>query len=65
MPTDTNEKGLEALICTALTGHPCDPPQAGVVHERPSAYSVALVASGRVRGDFVRGSLIPVKELED
>jgi len=26
MPTDTTERGLERLICTALTGHPCDPP---------------------------------------
>jgi len=25
MTTDTSEKGLERLICTALTGHPCDP----------------------------------------
>ena len=25
--TDTSERGLERLICTALTGHPCDPPQ--------------------------------------
>ena len=39
MPTDTSEKGLEALICTALTGHPCDPPRAGAVQERPAAYS--------------------------
>ena len=39
MTTDTTERGLEALICTALTGHPCDPPQAGVVEERPAAYS--------------------------
>lgn len=23
--TDTSEKGLERLICVALTGHPCDP----------------------------------------
>ncbi|OPX96462.1 MAG: Type-1 restriction enzyme R protein [Syntrophorhabdus sp. PtaB.Bin006] len=23
--TDTSEKGLERLICTSLTGHPCDP----------------------------------------
>ena len=27
--TDTSEKGLERLICTVLTGHPCDPPQPG------------------------------------
>ena len=26
MTTDTSEKGFERLICTALTGHPCDPP---------------------------------------
>ncbi len=25
MPTDTSERGLERLICTALTGWPCDP----------------------------------------
>jgi type I restriction enzyme R subunit len=25
MTTDTTEKGLERLICTALTGYPCDP----------------------------------------
>ena len=25
MITDTTEKGLEKLICTALTGHPCEP----------------------------------------
>ncbi len=24
-PTDTSERGLERLICTALTGRPCDP----------------------------------------
>ncbi len=23
MPTDTSERGLERLICTALAGHPC------------------------------------------
>ena len=25
MTTDTSERGLERLICTALAGHPCDP----------------------------------------
>ncbi|MHC4143384.1 MAG: type I restriction endonuclease subunit R [Planctomycetota bacterium] len=29
MKTDTSERGLERLICTALTGNPCDPPQTG------------------------------------
>ena len=26
MTTDTSERGLERLICTALAGHPCEPP---------------------------------------
>ena len=25
MNTDTSERGLERLICTALAGHPCEP----------------------------------------
>ena len=25
--TDTSERGLERVICLALTGHSCDPPQ--------------------------------------
>ena len=33
MITDTSERGLERLICTALTGHPCDPPREGHVAE--------------------------------
>ncbi len=36
MTTDTSEKGLERLICTALTGAACDPAQEGAVHEQPS-----------------------------
>ena len=40
MTTDTSEKGLERLICTALTGHPCDPPHGGAIAGRPSSYGV-------------------------
>ena len=37
MTTDTSERGLERLICTALTGHACDPRKEGKVAEvRPS-----------------------------
>ena len=36
--TDTSERGLERLICTALTGHPCDPATAEGLRERPAAY---------------------------
>ena len=38
MPTDTTERGLERLICTALAGHPCDPSKGGRVAEARSGY---------------------------
>ena len=38
MTTDTSERGLERLICTALTGHPCDPPKVGIVGDPPDGY---------------------------
>ena len=38
MTTDTKERGLESLICTALAGHPCEPPTAGTVGEPADAY---------------------------
>ena len=38
MPTDTSERGLERLICTALAGHPCEPPATGTVAEPPADY---------------------------
>ena len=44
MTTDTSEKGLERLICTAMTGHPCDPPS---ISSGPSAPSGS---SGDARG---------------
>jgi len=39
MPTDTSERGLERLICTALAGHPCDPPLGPTVGEPPARYA--------------------------
>ncbi len=40
MTTDTSERGLERLICTALTGSACDPCLAagGQVNEPATAY---------------------------
>ncbi len=38
MRTDTSERGLERLICTALAGHPCEPPATGTVAEPPAGY---------------------------
>jgi len=38
MTTDTTERGLERLICTALAGHPCDPPRERTMGEPPAGY---------------------------
>ncbi len=43
MTTDTSERGLERLICAALTGADCDPPQGGMVRERPSSYGAGWI----------------------
>lgn len=38
MSSDTTEKGLERLICTALAGHPCDPGRPEVAGEPGHVY---------------------------
>ena len=43
MTTDTSEKGLERLICTALTGDACDPSPDGMARERPPSYSAGWI----------------------
>jgi type I restriction enzyme R subunit len=43
MTTDTSERGLERLICTALTGHSCDPLQPGEIRERPATYGAGWI----------------------
>jgi type I restriction enzyme R subunit len=45
MITDTSERGLERLICTALTGSPCDPGGGSgeAVRERPASYSAGWI----------------------
>ncbi|MBX7244623.1 MAG: type I restriction endonuclease subunit R [Candidatus Sumerlaeaceae bacterium] len=44
--TDTTERGLERLICTALAGHPCDPGAvpAELIAERPGNYGTGWAA---------------------
>jgi len=42
MPTDTSERGLERLICTALTGHPCEPGDKEI-KLRPLAYGAGWI----------------------
>jgi type I restriction enzyme, R subunit len=45
MTTDTSERGLERLICTALTGAPCDPGTdlSDAVHERSPTYGTGWI----------------------
>ncbi len=45
MTTDTSERGLERLICTALTGAPCDAggTEPDVVRERPAVYGAGWI----------------------
>jgi type I restriction enzyme R subunit len=45
MKTDTSERGLERLICTALTGAPCGPcaGPADSMHERPATYGAGWI----------------------
>ena len=38
MKTDTSERGLERRICTALAGHPCEPPASGTTVELHAGY---------------------------
>lgn len=62
MKTDTSERGLERLICTALTGHPCDPPKPGEeMHERPANYGVGWIG-GRPE-DYDREYCIDLAQL--
>ena len=48
MTTDTSERGLERLICTALTGAPCDPGNEGVA-EPSLTYAGGGYSCGRPR----------------
>jgi type I restriction enzyme R subunit len=44
MTTDTSERGLERLICTALTGAPCEPGvPANMVQQRPATYAAGWI----------------------
>lgn len=44
MTSDTSERGLERLICTALTGAPCEPRvPANMVQQRPATYAAGWI----------------------
>ena len=63
MTTDTSERGLERLICTALTGSPCDPGTrpADWVKERPSTYGVGWI--GGAAEDYDREYCVDLGQL--
>ena len=62
MTTDTSERGLERLICSALTGHPCDPSVAGTVAEPPAAYGDVGWSCGDPR-DYDREHCVDLVQL--
>ena len=62
MTSDTSERGLERLICTALTGVACDPDvPANTLQQRPAAYSSGWICgSGR---DYDREYCVDLAQL--
>ena len=61
MTTDTSERGLERLICAALTGHPCDPVQPGALRERPPTYAAGWI--GGHSQDYDRDHCLDLAQL--
>ena len=62
MVTDTSEQGLERLICTALAGHPCDPPPADALVETRAAYG-GVGWSGGSHRDYDREYCVDLAQL--
>jgi type I restriction enzyme R subunit len=61
MRTDTSERGLERLICTALTGSPCDSPPPGQLRERPAAYQTGWICGAAE--DYEREYCVDLSQL--
>ncbi len=63
MTSDTSERGLERLICTAMTGHPCDPGggAADRVAERPAVYGTGWI--GGDPNDYDREYCVDLAQL--
>ena len=62
MTTDTSERGLERLICKALTGDPCDPPSSGTLGEPTPGYGGVGWAPGNGR-DYDREYCVDLVQL--
>ncbi|MYG40046.1 MAG: type I restriction endonuclease subunit R [Nitrospira sp. SB0677_bin_15] len=63
MITDTSERGLERLICTALAGHPCEPPVVGTASVPPAGYG-GVGWSGGSFYDYDREYCVDLVQLE-
>ena len=62
MTTDLTERGLERLICKALTGDPCDPPSGRTVGEPPPTYGGVGWSPGN-HHDYNRGYCVDLVQL--
>ncbi len=62
MTTDTTERGLERHICTALTGHACDPPTDGEIREPRVRYGGVGWTAGDPR-DYDRDYCVDLVQL--
>ena len=62
MPTDTSERSLDRLICTALASHLCEPPGSGAVAEPPAGYGGAGWSGGNPQ-DYDREFCVDVVQL--
>jgi type I restriction enzyme R subunit len=64
VPTDISEKGLERLICIALTGSPCDPPMGETVGEPQPSYGGNGWIPGN-RNDYDRDYCVDIIQLRE
>ncbi len=62
MTTDTTERGLERLICKALTGDPCDPPADCTIGDPPAGYGGVGWSCGNHR-DYNREYCVDLVQL--
>ncbi len=62
MATDTSERSLERLICTALAGHPCDPVATRTVARPPTRYG-GVGWSGGNSNDYDREHCVDLAQL--
>ena len=63
MTTDTSERGFERLICTVLTGSPCDPCARSEIQERPAAYAAGWICGHP--DDYDREYCVDLAQLSD